>query len=72
LLDHPHRRSLHMNTNVEISVARESAQSTSYYTMFVHENHEPWSLLSSGRYVDRLIRLAPDGPWRFAERKLVP
>jgi len=68
LLDHPHRRSCHMNTNVAIDVDGDSATSSSDYVMFTREGAGAWSVLTTGNYVDRLARR--DGVWRFVERRL--
>jgi uncharacterized protein (TIGR02246 family) len=72
LLDHPERRSLHMNTNVAIQVDGGTATATSDFTMFVHEGHAPWSVLTVGRYVDELARRPAGEGWRFVRRQLFP
>jgi uncharacterized protein (TIGR02246 family) len=74
LLDHPNRRSSHMNTNVWIDVQGDTAVSTSEYVMFTRTTGAGqtgvWQVLAAGSYHDRLARQAPDGAWRFVERKL--
>jgi hypothetical protein len=82
LLDHPNRRSSHMNLNISISLdeggsgsgsgsgSGATATSSSDYVMFTRESDGPWGVLAVGRYNDRLARQTAGGVWRFVERAL--
>ena len=85
LLDHPHRRSCHMNANISIDLALEgdregededegggaTAVATSDYVMFTRIDGGPWGTLAIGSYHDRFARRGEHGAWRFVERRLV-
>jgi hypothetical protein len=59
-------RTRHVNTNVNIALAGDTATSRNYVTVFQATPTLPLQPVASGCYVDRFERVA--GQWRFADR----
>ena len=59
-------RTKHVVTNVVIDVVGDRADARSYVTVFQQTDVLPLQPIASGRYTDRLERVA--GTWRFADR----
>jgi hypothetical protein len=59
-------RTRHVNTNVNISVAGDTATSRNYVTVFQATPTLPLQPVATGCYVDAFERV--DGEWRFTDR----
>src|SRR5215210_7587604 len=58
------RPSKHLCTNVSIEVHGDEASATADALVHERQADQTFAILTSGRYVDRLVRYA--GDWRFA------
>jgi 3-phenylpropionate/cinnamic acid dioxygenase small subunit len=70
LRDRPERRTKHLCTNIIIEFDGPEGTATSDYAMLAREGDGAWSVVSLGRYRDRLVRRAEGTGWQFAERRL--
>jgi 3-phenylpropionate/cinnamic acid dioxygenase small subunit len=59
-------RTKHVITNVNIRLTGDSADATSYATVFQQTDVLPLQPIASGRYLDRFER--SNGTWRFTDR----